>query len=68
MRKLLALRLFLIFEIFFELFDFSVMREGNRLHAGEPPALHIASDRKSKAGLDTQEFWQSRLIRQSSTP
>jgi hypothetical protein len=29
---------------FFELFDFSVMREENRLHAGEPPALHIASD------------------------
>jgi hypothetical protein len=44
MRKLLALRFFLIFEIFFELFDFSVMREGSRLHAGEPPALHIASD------------------------
>jgi hypothetical protein len=39
MRKLLALRSFLIFENFFELFDFSVMREGNRLHAGEPPAL-----------------------------
>jgi hypothetical protein len=32
------------FEKIFELFDFSVMREGNRLHAGEPPALHIASD------------------------
>jgi hypothetical protein len=29
---------------FFELFDFSVMGEENRLHAGEPPALHIASD------------------------
>jgi len=43
-RKLLALRFFLIFEIFFELFDFSVMRKGNRLHAGEPPALHVASD------------------------
>jgi hypothetical protein len=25
-------------------FDFSVMGEGSRLHAGEPPALHIASD------------------------
>jgi len=44
MRKLLALRVFLIFEFFFELFDFSVMREETRLHAGEPPALHIASD------------------------
>jgi hypothetical protein len=44
MRKLLALKAFLIFEIFFELFDFSVMEEGSRLHAGEPPALHIASD------------------------
>jgi hypothetical protein len=40
MRKLLALKAFLIFEIF----DFSVMEEGSRLHAGEPPALHIASD------------------------
>jgi hypothetical protein len=29
---------------FFEFFDFSVMEEENRLHAGEPPALHIASD------------------------
>ena len=56
MRKLLALRVFLIFENFFELFDFSVMREGNRLHAGEPPALHIASDWKSKADLGT---WRS---------
>jgi hypothetical protein len=44
MRKLLALNFFLIFENFFELFDFSVMREENRLYAGEPPALHIASD------------------------
>jgi len=44
MRKFLVLRLFLIFENFFEIFDFSVIREGNRLHAGEPPALHIASD------------------------
>ena len=44
MRKLLALRFFLSFEKIFELFEFSVMREGNRLHAGEPPALHIASD------------------------
>jgi hypothetical protein len=44
MRKLLALRGFLIFENLFELFDFSVMGEGSRLHAGEPPALHIASD------------------------
>jgi hypothetical protein len=43
-RKLLALRVFLIFEKLFELFDFSVMGEGSRLHAGEPPALHIASD------------------------
>jgi hypothetical protein len=43
-RKLLTLRLFLIFEKIFELFEFSVMREENRLHAGEPPALHIASD------------------------
>jgi hypothetical protein len=41
---LLTLKLFLIFEKFFELFDFSVMGEGSRLHAGEPPALHIASD------------------------
>jgi hypothetical protein len=32
------------FEKLFELFDFSVMGEGSRLHAGEPPALHIASD------------------------
>jgi hypothetical protein len=24
--------------------SFSVMGEENRLHAGEPPALHIASD------------------------
>jgi hypothetical protein len=39
-----GLRVLLIFENFFELFDFSVMREENRLHAGEPPALHIASD------------------------
>jgi hypothetical protein len=44
MRKLLALKAFLIFEIFFELSDFSVMEEGSQLHAGEPPALHIASD------------------------
>jgi hypothetical protein len=44
MHKLLTLRGFLIFENFFELFDFSVMREGNRLHAGESPASHIASD------------------------
>jgi hypothetical protein len=44
MRKLLALRVFLIFENFFKLFDFSVMGERSRLHAGEPPALHIASD------------------------
>ena len=44
MCKLLALNLFLIFENLFELFDFSVTRKGNRLHAGEPPALHIASD------------------------
>ena len=44
MRKLLALRFFLIFENFFELFDFSVVGEGSRHHAGEPPALHIASD------------------------
>ena len=44
MRKLLALKAFLIFENLFELFDFSVMEEGSRLHAGEPPALHIASD------------------------
>jgi hypothetical protein len=45
MRKLLALSGFLIFKnFFFELFEFSVMEEGNRLHAGEPPALHIASD------------------------
>jgi hypothetical protein len=35
-RKLLALRGFLIFE---KLFEFSVMGEGSRLHAGEPPAL-----------------------------
>ncbi len=27
-----------------EFFDFLVMGEGSRLHAGEPPALHIASD------------------------
>jgi hypothetical protein len=27
-----------------EFFDFSVMEEGSRLHADEPPALHIASD------------------------
>mgnify|MGYP007061438013 CR=1 FL=1 len=32
------------FENLFEHFDFSVMGEGSRLHAGEPPALHIASD------------------------
>ena len=44
MRKLLAFRVFLIFEKIFELFEFSVMEEGSRLHAGEPPALHIASD------------------------
>jgi len=44
MRKLLALKSFLIFENFFELFEFLVMGEGSRLHAGEPPALHIASD------------------------
>jgi hypothetical protein len=25
-------------------FEFSMMEEENRLHAGEPPALHIASD------------------------
>ncbi|NMA43209.1 MAG: hypothetical protein GX946_07490 [Oligosphaeraceae bacterium] len=34
---------FLFLRNFFELFDFSVMGEGNRLHAGAPPALHIAS-------------------------
>jgi hypothetical protein len=28
----------------FEHFKFSVMGKGNQLHAGEPPALHIASD------------------------
>jgi hypothetical protein len=44
MRKLLALKAFLIFEIFLNFLIFSVMREGSRLHAGEPPALHIASD------------------------
>jgi hypothetical protein len=27
-----------------EFFDFPAMGEGSRLHAGEPPALHIASD------------------------
>jgi len=27
-----------------EFFRFSVVGEGSRLHAGEPPALHIASD------------------------
>jgi hypothetical protein len=47
MRKLLALNFFLIFENLFELFDFSVMEAGSRLHAGEPPALHIASDATS---------------------
>jgi len=40
MRKFLLLKSFLIFE---NLFKFSVMEEGSRLHAGEPPALHIAS-------------------------
>jgi hypothetical protein len=44
MHKFLTLKLFLIFEKIFELFDFSVMEEESRLHAGEPPALHIASD------------------------
>jgi len=29
---------------FFFIFDFSVMEEESRLHAGEPSVLHIASE------------------------